>query len=322
MICADCQFSDNLRALDYASDHVTILMATFNGAAFLQAQLDSFQAQSHRNWSLLVSDDGSRDETLTILRAFQNENPERRIQVLKGPQQGFAQNFLSLLRAAGQTPYAAFADQDDVWLPQKLQRAIYSLSDTPGPMLYGGRSVIVDADLNEIGRSPIFRRPPSLSNALVQNIAGGNTMMLNRAALDILQPASLRANRIVAHDWWTYQMVMAIGGAVVLDSVPTVLYRQHANNCVGSNITWADRLRRFTTLWSGEFRGWREAQLDALEGVSDRLSEDAIRVIFASRDLSATNATRRARALRATGVRRQTFVDNAALWISTLAGRA
>ncbi|MGI9393708.1 MAG: glycosyltransferase, partial [Boseongicola sp.] len=84
-----------------SADHVTILLATFNGAAHVNEQLESYCNQTHRNWSLLVSDDGSSDETCSIIRKFARRNSKRQVTLLRGPGNGSASNFLSLLRAAG-----------------------------------------------------------------------------------------------------------------------------------------------------------------------------------------------------------------------------
>ena len=125
-------------------------------------------------------------------------------------------------------------DQDDVWLPPKLKRACEMLArtDSLSPSLYCSRLVIVDETLRNLGFSPLPRKPVGLANALVENIATGCTIVLNRAALSLLQSAQPDESRIVVHDFWAYLVVSACG-RVLYDHRPYVLYRQHRNNAIG-----------------------------------------------------------------------------------------
>jgi glycosyltransferase involved in cell wall biosynthesis len=104
--------------------HVAILLATKNGSGFLNEQLRSYDHQTHRDWSLHVSDDGSSDETCTIVRKFAREGT-RTVSVRDGPKQGYWQNFMSLAQDRNlKADYFAFSDQDDVWYADKLERAM------------------------------------------------------------------------------------------------------------------------------------------------------------------------------------------------------
>ena len=108
--------------------HVRILMATFQGATHLPAQLASFEAQSHADWSLWASDDGSTDATPDLLRAFAARHPGR-VRLIDGPRKGSAANFLHLLGHPDLPPgLTALSDQDDVWLPHRLMRGLQQLS--------------------------------------------------------------------------------------------------------------------------------------------------------------------------------------------------
>ncbi|MGB7261286.1 MAG: glycosyltransferase family 2 protein [Albidovulum sp.] len=253
--------------------HVAILMATHNGAQFLADQLNSFLDQSYGDWSLWISDDGSTDGTDAILSDFRDMHPLRRIELLQGPETNSTANFLSILCNADiSADYVALADQDDVWLACKLERAISAIEKSrAGPVLYGGRTTITAKDLTEIGTSPLFRRPPDFRNALVQSIAGGNTMVLNRAAHEVVKKAG-RATSAVCHDWWLYQLISGVGGTVIYDSEPTVLYRQHARNQIGSNASIRARVARIRAMLLGQYRRWNEQNIAALYAVSDLLT--------------------------------------------------
>ena len=297
---------------------MTILLATFNGAGVLGAQLESYLRQSHEDWSLIVSDDGSTDGTREVIQAFVAANPTRRITLIRGPGQGSAQNFLSLLRAAGPASLVAFSDQDDVWLNDKLARAVATIGHRRVPCVYGSRTVIADTKLNPLRYSPLFRSPPSFENALVQNIAGGNTMLLNRAALDALQPASRFAKRIVSHDWWCYQMVTGMGGMMIYDPVPSVLYRQHSKNQIGANDTVTAMIARLHRLATGAFGNWLNAHFDALNAAQRWLDTDALRSLKACGGLSAPRLSDRWVAFTSSGICRQTFQGSLALVVAVL----
>ena len=114
------------------SAHVAILMGTCNGARFLRAQLDTIAAQSHRDWRLVASDDGSADGTRAILAAFRDRHGPGRVEIRPGPRRGFAANFLWLAGDPGiGADYYAFADQDDLWHPDRLARGLDRLACLP-----------------------------------------------------------------------------------------------------------------------------------------------------------------------------------------------
>ena len=107
---------------------IAVLMGTYNGAEFLPEQLASLAAQTHTNWRLWVSDDGSSDATPGILRRYQEAWGENKLSILAGPRRGFQANFLELTAQPEiSADYYAWADQDDVWLPEKLARALECL---------------------------------------------------------------------------------------------------------------------------------------------------------------------------------------------------
>lgn len=185
---------------------VAILLCTYHGQHYLAEQLDSFAAQSHPNWEIWASDDGSEDDTHAILEAYQQKWPAGRLSIHFGPAEGFAANFLSLTcKASIKADYYAYSDQDDVWEAGKLERAVRWLETIPPniPALYCGRTRLVDADNNEIGLSPLFSKPPSFANALMQNIGGGNTMVFNNAAAKCFTTAIHRCGiGSMMATWW------------------------------------------------------------------------------------------------------------------------
>lgn len=261
---------------------VAVLLASYNGAALLQAQLDSIAAQTHPPALLLVSDDRSRDDACAVVQRFARAHPGIVVDLQTGPCRGAAQNFLSLLRRVpDDIDIVALSDQDDVWLPEKLQRGVQALEAAAetgtGPqtcLLYCGRSWECDSTLGNRRLSRGARRPASFRHALVQNVAGGNTMMLNRAALTLCRAASLEARRLVVHDWWLYQIITGAGGRVLFDDVPLLLYRQHGGNLIGANRGLQARAKRLLMLISGRFRLWNTINIGALKASAHRLTPE------------------------------------------------
>lgn len=314
-----------------APDHVCIVMATYNGAAHLEAQLQSLTAQTHACWSLHVGDDGSTDTTCAQLAAFAAAQGGRDITVAPGPQQGSAANFLTRATAALDSrpgAWLAFCDQDDVWLPHKLARALEAVGQVaapPGtPVAYASRTQLVAADLTPQGLSAQPARPAGFRNALVQNILGGNTIVLNPAAAHLLAqsvPAALAAD-VPFHDWWTYLIVTGAGAQVVLDPEPGLLYRQHGDNMLGHHGRLKGRLARAWMLWNRVYAGWIDRNLAALTGARTLLTQTAQQDTAAFAHLRhARRGTARARGLATLGLYRQSAMGDRALRLLARSGR-
>jgi glycosyltransferase involved in cell wall biosynthesis len=303
---------------------VTVLLATWNGADNLAAQLDSYCSQSLRPARLMISDDGSRDETLACLSAFAASDPGFAVDLLSGPRRGGAQNFLHLLASVPEgTEFVALSDQDDVWLPDKIARGVRQLATVPPecPALVGGRSYVCDATLGHRRLSPMPRRAPSFRHALVQNFAGGNTMMLNRAAVDLLRAAAQEASRVVVHDWWIYQVITGAGGRVLFDEAPLLLYRQHAGNQIGANTGLEAKLRRLRWMLRGRFRRWNAINLSALRASAHRFTPENREILEDFARLQRVGLMERLAILRRLGLYRQGLEGTLSLWLAAVLGR-
>jgi glycosyltransferase involved in cell wall biosynthesis len=258
---------------------VAILMGTKNGERFLAEQLDSLTAQTHENWILYASDDGSDDDTLRILKAYQAKWPTGKLIIKEGPKQGFCINFLSMACDPNiKVDYYAFCDQDDVWLANKLEEAVDRIAahqvhgDKNLPYLYCGRTTYVSEKGAPIGISPLFVFPAKFRNALVQSIAGGNTMVFNQETKLVLEKVGVVD--VPSHDWWLYLLVSGIGGNIYYDKSPQILYRQHNDSIVGENRSVISKLFRAYTLLRGRFRNWNTKNINALYVINDMLTED------------------------------------------------
>jgi glycosyltransferase involved in cell wall biosynthesis len=219
---------------------VVVLMSTYQGERWVAEQLRSILDQLPTSGQVLVRDDGSRDGTAEQIERL----GDPRVLLERGANLGFGGSFLSLLsKAPADADLVMFADQDDVWLPGKIERAwqhLQPLGETPG--LYGSAQMLVDAHLQPLQATPPWPHPPSFAGALTENMITGCTAALNRPALQLLQRAGVPAG-VRFHDWWLYLVISAFG-QVVFDGQPTLLYRQHGHNQIGHGAGWLGRQRQ------------------------------------------------------------------------------
>ncbi|HTV30974.1 MAG TPA: glycosyltransferase family 2 protein [Xanthobacteraceae bacterium] len=306
-----------------SSGSIAILLCTFNGAQFLSAQLASYEAQDFKDWRLIASDDGSSDTTVALLEDFQKKHGADRVDIRRGPQKGFVANFMSLIcDPAIEGEYYALSDQDDVWHPQKLSRARQFLSNAPvdKPVVYCSRTQLIDEQGRDIGLSAYYRKPPHFRNALVQSLASGNTMVLNEKMRWLLMQVGADANA-PAHDWLVYTTITAVGGKILYDSMPTVSYRMHSGNVIGSNVAAGARVVRARLLWQGRFRKWADmnvAVLERIEGLMTDENRATFELFRRSRKLSLLPRTY---GLMRSGVYRQSLLGNMGLAVATLVGK-
>lgn len=233
---------------------IDVLLATYNGEAYLPDLLESLEQQAYADWQLIVRDDGSTDGTLSIIEEWAKEHPGK-VRVLRdgrsrlGPSASFG-----ALMEASEAPYFMFCDQDDVWLPEKMTVLLNAVCDaekrrgTHAPVLAHSDLILVDENRRPLGAS-FWRQQGTLPSSrhshrglILQNWVTGCALMgngaLRRHAFPIPQEA-------VMHDWWV-AMVAAFAGELVELSTPTVLYRQHGGNSIGAK-GWGvlDLLGRF-----------------------------------------------------------------------------
>jgi len=234
---------------------VDILLATYNGACHLRQQIDSIIAQTDPDWRVIARDDGSTDDTPRILAEYQERFPDRFIMLPnEGGRLGPSGNFGRLLFASS-APYVMFADQDDVWLPGKIDQTrgeMHRMEETFGPitpLLVHTDLIVTDDALQTIAPSlwRYHQSDPvggiSLNRLLVQNVATGCTVMVNRPLIDCALPIPPAA---VMHDWWLALVATTFGRIGHLPT-PTVLYRQHGKNDTGARkFGLGDLIRRLT----------------------------------------------------------------------------
>lgn len=301
---------------------VTILLAARNGAEFIRQQLESYRAQTYSNWELVVSDDGSSDDTLALVDEFA-KSVSQRVLVLHGPRQGFWQNFASMVRSPDVSgDLFGYSDQDDVWFAHKLADAVTWFERIPQdePALFCTRTQLVTRQGEPMGFSREFGREPGFANALVQNLGGGNTMIFNQAGRSVLRKTAPEA-QMVAHDWWTYQIITGVGGLVHYDSRPSLAYRQHGENVFGKNVGIQARLTRALGLASGQMAQWNEINLGLLNQVRGELRPENVAILDLFAGARTAWLPMRLWLLWRSGVYRQTAIENLALFLAAIFGR-
>jgi glycosyltransferase involved in cell wall biosynthesis len=216
--------------------NVCVLIASYNGERYIEDQILSVLNQKGVKINLLVRDDGSTDSTVDILKKYEERN-ELRILPSSG-NVGTARSFFELLKnASDNAQYFAFCDQDDIWDEDKIVRAVTCLASQQSnlPCMYFSRQTVVDDSLNIIGYSSVPRKI-GFGNALVECITPGCTVVIDNLARDFLI-ANLPARFYMMHDWWVY-LTLTCFGKVIYDPIPSMKYRQHANNVVGLNVSF------------------------------------------------------------------------------------
>jgi glycosyltransferase involved in cell wall biosynthesis len=290
-------------------------MGTYNGEKYIREQLDSIAAQTHKNWRLVISDDGSTDRTLEIARQWSNEVGEERVEFRSGPQKGFAQNFLSMACDPGLIAnFYAFCDQDDVWMENKLEVAVSHLNQASlanQPSLYCGRTEYVDDQLKHLGYSPLFLKPPVFKNALVQSIAGGNTMIFNQSLKNYLEKVGVVP--AVSHDWWLYQLTTGMNGHVFYNPKSCVLYRQHQEAVAGRNTGFFPVAKRVQMALNGDLRRYTDQTILCLEQALTLLRGGNKQVLTNLKSLRSSGWYVRTLGLIQLGLYRQTILGNIAL---------
>lgn len=294
---------------------VAILLSTFNGEPYLHEQLESLLQQTHEHWVLYWRDDGSQDGTRSVMTEFARRAGQGRCVEMPGTAGniGPAASFHSLLRAVvGELAHAdavAFADQDDVWLPGKLERGLAALSDVPPsrPALYCARQMLVDAELKPIGISAGPAPRGGFPAALTQNVATGCTVMMNRTAARLV--AASTPAPATLHDWWCYLVVTGAGGDLLQDPEPVILYRQHGHNLVGAPASMTSRavaaLRRGPKVFMTVLRQHVAALAAQPHLLTDQARHDVAILDAALRG----GLHRRFAALRMAGLTRQSWIE-------------
>lgn len=224
---------------------VNILMSTYNGQQFLSEQIRSIKEQSYTDWTLFIRDDGSSDNTKEILKDF--EHQDSRIHLIdsdKSDNLGVIKSFHKLVNH-DRADFYFFSDQDDVWLPNKLELSLKEAQNYPAnlPLMVYMDLKVVNQDLEIMTESMVKSQSHHANTELVQelteNTVTGGVAMINHTLAEMWQ----ETDDILMHDWYLALLASAFGNLVFIDQ-PGELYRQHSDNVLGAR-TLSKRFKKW-----------------------------------------------------------------------------
>ena len=255
---------------------IAILMSTYNGEKYLRQQLDSLICQDLSPTKILIRDDGSSDETVSILEEYASEYSF--IDYYCGKNIGVAKSFFELINKYDGYDYYALCDQDDVWFKDKLSSAVSALEklDKDIPLLYGGRFIITDENLKPLNSdvSKLYSYD-DFAHSLIYHSAPGCTFVFNDKAREYVIKYDVNSEYCVIHDAIIHKVVTMFG-KMILDSEPHMYYRQHGNNVYGLTANKAKEfVHRVNSFISGNVKNYRSNTAKSLLNVyGDMCSEE------------------------------------------------
>ena len=252
---------------DLNNKKVAVILGFYKGNKYLIEQLTSIVSQTHKNIKIFIFNDQS-PEKICESKINSNKGFFSKVSIINRKKNiGFANNFLSGLKEVElEFDFYAFSDQDDIWEDDKIEKALKVIQkcNSSLPILYCSRTCYFNNDCSKkIGTSKNFKKKKCFKNAIVQNIAGGNTIVMNKKARELVVK-SLISKEYIAHDWWCYQLISAAGGKIIFDSKKSVRYRQHTNNIIGKNTSLVDMINRFKYFFSGNYKNWCDININNL----------------------------------------------------------
>ncbi len=218
---------------------VEVLLAAHNGEKFIAEFLESLADQKDVEIDLVVSDDKSSDRTIQIVNSFAEKFHS--LKILSGPNKGAKNNFVHLIQNSN-SDFSAFADQDDIWLPNHLKDSVNRLATHIGTPALVFSKVIEFSKSAQNREWPDISSNPNLVMLLSENLARGCTIVINRDLMNLLKKSDF--SEIYMHDWWAI-LVAKTCGAVEFINTPGVKYRLHAENVVGSRKPLKVRVQLF-----------------------------------------------------------------------------
>ena len=242
--------------------NVEILLATYNGERFIGEQIESILAQTFSDWKLIIRDDGSSDRTREICAGYVRNHPDRLELIEDGlGNLGVVGNFAQLIHRS-KASYVMFCDQDDVWLPEKIEselieiKRLEAIHGNAFPLAVFTDAIVVDMNARLIAPSLLRyinrqRKDGALNRLCVEGNCYGCTMILNRALIDRIGPIP---SEVISHDWWCGMLAAAVGRLVFLDCTPI----QHRRHGLNASATKESSVTRYAREWRAlaQHRRW------------------------------------------------------------------
>lgn len=284
-------------------EKVLVLLSSYNGEKYIKEQIESIMNQENVLVECIIRDDGSSDNSVKIIdETIKNDN---RFRLIVGENLGFQKSFFELLKIKNDYKYYAFADQDDVWLPNKLSKAIEKLKEIEEeniPCVYFSNLMQVDSELNEIGLRYIKElQVDSFEENLTHNYAYGCTMVFNKFSKELACRCFPKGK--LNHDAWI-MLVCAACGKIYYDKNSYILYRRHGNN-VSEKISFWALVKKQTKWLFGKENGYIPAG-ELLDNYSEYMDEDTTSILMIFRDYK-TNINAKIKLLKNRNIRRETM---------------
>lgn len=206
---------------------VQVFLSTYNGEKYIASQIESLLIQKDVKVNILVRDDGSTDGTIDILKKYEKNGM---LTFYQGKNMGYAKSFLHLLTNNKEADYYAFCDQDDIWLPDKLIKAIEKISGNEKPSLYASTLKRVDENLRFLGMQSFKNLRLTLGAEFTRHRLAGCTFVFNRKLYDIIKGAYFIENLNCSHDKLITILCLATNGKVIFDENSYILFRRYGTN--------------------------------------------------------------------------------------------
>ncbi len=220
-------------------DNILVLMSVFNGEQYIKEQILSILGQIDVAVTLYIRDDGSTDHTVDIMKSIKSE----RIEVIRGDNIGPAWSFYELLRRAffvmDEYHYFALADQDDIWMPNKLNSAVKMLKKEQADLYYGSLDAFINNDLT-LHHVIYMRNTYSDVETMLRNPAAGCTMLFSAKVVSRI--CEYMPKNMEMHDLWIFRVCKYTGMKIVADNVPYIRYRLHENNICGAAVNFKEKV--------------------------------------------------------------------------------
>ena len=208
-------------------------MSSYNGEKYIEQQIDSILEQTYENIVIYVRDDGSSDGTVDILSRYQEQG---KIVVIRGKNIGYIRSFFQMLTECEKTDYYAWCDQDDVWVPDKIERAVSLLEEDrkiyqtqeEKPVLYFAGYDYYNENMQFQKHGLVYRRGPSFANSLMDCISLGFNSVFNHRTREYMEEN--QPQKCCGHDWWTYMICAAFGRVIYDSEFCAVKYRRLENS--------------------------------------------------------------------------------------------
>ena len=303
-------------------DSVAIILGFYNDKKYINAQVQSIFEQTHKNIKLFIFDDNS---TFKLTKSFLKLTPEnkKKLSIIRRKKNiGSAKNFLFALKEIKDDfAYYGFSDQDDIWEKDKIKISIDAINKKGNakPILFSSRTEYFNEDCTKkIGESSVFKKKPTFANSLIQNFLGGNTILMNKKAQELIV-SSLNSDKYTVHDWYCYQLISGAGGEVIFSLEKTLKYRQHEKNLIGRNDRKSDKFRRLKEFFSGSFKNWIDINLSNIENNKSLIESNNLEILENFKKCrNSKNPLKRIIFYRKSGVFRQSLLENLIFFIGIL----